>query len=293
MAVQLISIPEVERLSASVIRILAGNPGKFTLQGTNTYLVGRGPQRLLIDTGEGKPSWIAALKSVLAAERATVSQALLTHWHHDHIGGVADLSRLCPKVKIYKHQPDGGQEDIHDGQVFKVEGATLTAFYTPGHASDHMAFVLEEENAMFTADNVLGHGTAVFENLGVYLTSLEKMSARGTKTGYPGHGPIIEDCKTKIAEYIKHRQQRENEILRVLEYGSLEASPMPESSERKPSSWTPMELVKVIYQNVPENLHLPAAYGVSQVLLKLEDDGRVIHDRKSDKWTLISVRSTL
>ena len=66
---------------------------------------------------------------------------------------MADLSKLCPEAKIYKHDPDEGEEDIRDGQVFKVEGATLTAFHTPGHTTDHMAFVFEEENAMFTGDS--------------------------------------------------------------------------------------------------------------------------------------------
>jgi glyoxylase-like metal-dependent hydrolase (beta-lactamase superfamily II) len=150
---QLVPLPEVERLSASVIRILGGNPGKFTLQGTNTYLIGRGTQRILIDTGEGKPTWAERLQSVLSEEKATVHQALLTHWHGDHVKGVADLLRICPEATVFKHKPDTGQEDIHDGQVFSVDGATLTACHTPGHTVDHMVFVFEEEDAMFTGDS--------------------------------------------------------------------------------------------------------------------------------------------
>jgi glyoxylase-like metal-dependent hydrolase (beta-lactamase superfamily II) len=153
MATQLVPLSEVERLSASVVRILGGNPGKFTLQGTNTYLIGRGHQRILIDTGEGKPSWANHLKSVLAKENATVDKALLTHWHHDHVNGVPDLLKICPQVTVYKHQPDEGQVDIEDGQVFSVEGATLKAYHTPGHTVDHMMFVLEEEDAIITGDS--------------------------------------------------------------------------------------------------------------------------------------------
>ncbi|WEW60623.1 hypothetical protein PRK78_006110 [Emydomyces testavorans] len=282
-----------ENIGGKPWEVYSARTNPFSKPGTNTYLIGRGPQRILIDTGEGKRSWITALKSVLEAEKATVNQALLTHWHHDHVGGVADLSNLCPEVKIFKHHPTDGEEDIRDGQVFQVDGATLEAFHTPGHTADHMAFVFEEEDAIFTGDNVLGHGTAVFENLGVYLASLEKMGAHGARKGYPGHGPVIEDCKAKIVEYIEHRQQRENEVLQVLEYGTLDPSKVKKSPECKPTSWTAMDLVKVIYHDVPENLHLPASNNVTLVLLKLERDGRVSHDQKSDRWTLSSMRSVL
>lgn len=152
--------------------------------------MGKGPSRLLLDTGEGKASWSQCLSSVLASESATVSQAVITHWHHDHVGGVKDLFSLCPKVTVYKNDPASGQNPIHDGQIFKTEGATMRAFHCPGHTTDHMAFVLEEENAMFTGDNVLGHGTAVFEDLAVYLDSLSRMREQFHGRAYPGHvGP--------------------------------------------------------------------------------------------------------
>src|SRR4051794_18544446 len=93
MATPLPPLPEIDRLTPGCIRILGGNPDKFALQGTNTYLLGTGPRRLLIDTGEGKPSWIAALTKVLREEGASVQAALLTHWHHDHVGGVGNLVR--------------------------------------------------------------------------------------------------------------------------------------------------------------------------------------------------------
>ena len=149
MATELVHLPEVERLSPAVIRILAGNPNKYTLQGTNTYLVGTGPERLLIDTGQGIPSWKAALKRTLDQEHATISTAIITHWHHDHTGGIAQLLELSPSTKIHKNQPDtsSGQLDIHNGQQFTVPGASLTAVHTPGHTVDHMVLLLPEEDA--------------------------------------------------------------------------------------------------------------------------------------------------
>ncbi|KAJ5349332.1 hypothetical protein N7541_007059 [Penicillium brevicompactum] len=284
MATQLVHLPEVERLSASVVRILAGNPGKFTLQGTNTYLVGRGHQRILIDTGEGRPTWVNNLQTVLAEEKATVHQAILTHWHGDHVGGLPDLLRICPQAQIFKHQPESSQNDIQDGQTFSVEGATLTALHTPGHTVDHMVLLLDEENAMFTGDNVLGHGTAVFEDLKTYLNSLHRMRDRASGRGYPGHGAVIENASARITEYIKHRQQREDEVLHVLKHGSLEGTVVDIQG------WTPLELVKQIYKDIPESLHLPASHGIALVLEKLESEGRVV--KKDEKW-ILSEKSAL
>jgi endoribonuclease LACTB2 len=94
-----------------------------------------------------------------------------------------------------------------------------------------------EVGALFTADNVLGHGTAVFEDLGLYLDSLQVMKQRlvdsqsstsssssgSTKRAYPGHGAVIEDGVAKIDEYIAHRRMREEEALNVLRYGTVKA----------------------------------------------------------------------
>ncbi|KAB5526296.1 metallo-beta-lactamase superfamily protein [Coniochaeta sp. 2T2.1] len=278
MAVQLAQLPEVERLSPAVIRILGGNPGKFTLQGTNTYLLGTGPSRLLIDTGEGKPSWISALKRTLADEKASITTALITHWHHDHTDGVPDLLQLSPKTKIYKNQPESNQLDIADGQKFSVDGATITAIHTPGHTVDHMSLLLQEEDAMFTGDNVLGQGTAVFEDLGTYLDSLGRMKTAFTGRAYPGHGPVIPDGPGKIAEYIAHRRQREEQVVQTLRERRSDV----EAEEA--AAWTPMELVRVIYADVPESLHPAAANGVVQILRKLEREGRV--SPEGERWRL-------
>lgn len=275
MAVQLTHLAEVERLSPVCIRILGGNPGKFTLQGTNTYILGNGRQRLLIDTGEGKPSWIAALRRTLADENATVSEALISHWHGDHQGGIRDLLALSPETRVYKNQPENGQLDIADGQKFEVEGATLTAVHTPGHTVDHMVFILEQEKAMFTADNVLGQGTAVFEDLATYLTSLQKMKTLFGAKAYPGHGPAIDDGPARIQEYIAHRQQREDQITQTLSLVNKETGT---------AAWEPIQLVKVIYHDVPESLHLPAQGGVVQVLQMLEKEGRASRD--NNLWSL-------
>ncbi|TID14324.1 hypothetical protein E2P81_ATG09203 [Venturia nashicola] len=267
-------LPDVERLSPSVIRILGGNPGKFTLQGTNTYLIGTGPTRILIDTAEGKPTWISHIKKTLSTENATISTVLLTHWHPDHTGGVKDILTLTPKPTIYKNDPDTVQKNITNNQRFEVEGATLCAFHSPGHTQDHMSFVLEEEDALFTGDNVLGHGTAVFEDLPTYIDSLEAMSKIANGRGYPGHGAVISNCPEKIREYIDHRAMREREVIQVL------------GTAGEGEGMSVMEVVKVIYKDVPESLHLPASRGILQMMKKLEGEGKVTHDDEKDVWIL-------
>ncbi|KAI1385324.1 putative metallo-beta-lactamase domain protein [Hypoxylon trugodes] len=279
MTTELVHIPEIERVSPACIRILAGNPGKFALQGTNTYILGTGPKRLLVDTGEGKPSWIAALKKTLEEEKISIQSAVITHWHHDHQGGIGHLREHSPETKFYKNQPEEGQLDIADGQKFEVEGATLTAFHTPGHAVDHMVFVFQEEDALFTGDNVLGQGTTVFEDLGTYLKSLAKMEKLVSGRGYPGHGPILPQVGATITEYISHRHEREKQVLQTL------------AAEKDGGLWTPVELVKIIYRDYPESLHVPAANGVIQILRKLRDEDKVALE-DGDKWRLTD-RSSL
>ncbi|KPM38550.1 hypothetical protein AK830_g8025 [Neonectria ditissima] len=284
MAAQLIALPAVERLSPTCIRVLGGNPGNFTLQGTNTYLLGTGHRRILIDTGEGRNAWISSIKSTLEQENASIDTALITHWHGDHTGGINDLLSLSPQTRVYKRDPEPGQLDIVDGQQFCVEGASLTASHTPGHTADHFVFTMKEEDAMFTADNVLGHGTAVFEDMTTYLRSLEKMRPMFQGRAYPGHGPVIEDGPAKISEYIAHRRQREDQVLQTLTLqrdGETE-SPSPESMV---PAWTAMELVKVIYRDVPEELHLAACGGIVQILHKLKSEERV--SQQGHKWLLV------
>lgn len=117
------------------------------------------------------------------------------------------------------------------------------------------------------------------------------MQNRVSGRGYPGHGAVIENATAKITEYIKHRQQREDEVVRVLRYNHLDVADGEASPERK-RSWTPLELVKVIYKDVPESLHLPASNGVLLVLKKLEDEGRVSRDADG-RWVLETGRSAL
>lgn len=203
--------------------------------------------------------------------------------HHDHVKGVNHLLEYSPETIIHKNRPDEGQTDIEDGQIFETEGATLRAIHSPGHTQDHMALILEEEDAMFTGDNVLGHGTAVFESLMTYLNSLEKMRGLFGGRSYPGHGAVIEDGPRKIEEYIRHRKERESQVIQVLKSARTKPG-IAISNDVGADEWTPMEIVKIIYRDVPEILHGRASIGIEQILQKLQTEDKVVEEQ--DGWKL-------
>lgn len=251
-------------------------------------------------------------------QNATIATCLLSHWHHDHVGGVKDLLGITPDAVLYKHRPslnpDGLLEedkvkDIHNSQRFSIGESDnvfeVEAVYCPGHTQDHMAFVVtqssdaKELGAMFTADNVLGHGTAVFENLAQYLSSLavmkDKVKGSSPKLAFPGHGAVIDDAQSKIEEYIAHRRMREEEAMNVLMYGATKKPSEGAGNiglEKVPGKeWGSMEMVKVIYAHYPENLHAPAENGLLMVLEKLRGEGKVVKSNEG-KWR-ISEKATL
>ncbi|KAL4871943.1 hypothetical protein BDV12DRAFT_163412 [Aspergillus spectabilis] len=265
------TLPDVSDVSERVIRVLGGNAGPLRLQGTNTYLIGTGRSRILIDTGQGMPSWIRDFTKVLEERDLEVSHVLLTHWHGDHTGGVRDLVAYNPALssRVYKNRPDRGQKDILDGQIFRVEGATVRAVYTPGHAIDHMCFLLEEENALFTGDNVLGHGYTIVEDLNPYMESLELMASLNCPLGYPAHGAVITDLPNMMQEYIKHREFRVEQVFTMLEMNR------PGGQGLGRGGMTLQEILYAMYGSISDEAEKALAPFLSQVLLKLAEDRMV------------------
>lgn len=294
-------LPPVKRLSPSIWRILGGNPSKFTLQGTNTYLLGSGRQRILVDTAQGFPAWTENLRDALqqvssrsepqtdsstGAETGTgtkieITDCVLTHWHGDHVLGLRDLLALFPDCRIWKHSgsrcdPDSNLtrfhvRELHDGQILSLEDDrfNVRVVHTPGHTVDHVVLQIvssretDEVGALFTADNVLGHGTAVFEDLAVYIASLQKMlgalegvseslasasspagsadaatSSTSTIKAYPGHGEVIDDAAAKIKEYISHRAMRETEAMNVLLHGNTTGAAKTSQTDKQQETVT-------------------------------------------------------
>jgi len=269
--------------SDRVGRVLGLNPGMMTGPGTNTYLVGRSDP-VLVDTGAGVPGYMGELEAYLG-ERGwrQPSRVILTHRHLDHLGGVPHLRERFPGLSVSKmiHKDTdlpAGTTDLRDGQMVEGDGVTLLAVHTPGHASDHLCFYLEEERALFSGDLILNGSTSVIPDedgdLADYMASLRRVQALGVRRIYPAHGPVIEDAAAKIQEYIDHRMVRERQIVDALGNGAR----------------TIPEMVKVIYADIPEKLHGMAGMSVHSHLKKLAKDGRVAEERITSapsQWTLL------
>ena len=204
----------------------------------------------------------------------TLSHVLLTHWHGDHTGGVKDLIQYDNTLanRVYKNRPDPDQRGIENGDMFRTEGATIRALYTPGHAIDHMCFVFEEENALFTGDNVLGHGYSVSEDLGLYMESLRIMEEQRCEKGYPAHGVKIENLPRKMLEYVRHKTTREARIYKAL----LSQKAKTVKSGGGKGSLSTKELVYSAYGSVPEAAFETALEPfTNEVLLKLAEDRKI------------------
>lgn len=282
-------LPDVDQLSSRVAVALGQNPSMFTGPGTNTYLVGTGEKRFLLDTGSGLAEYMPVLEEAVARVGCKeIEGIVLTHAHPDHIGGVNQVRAHYGDIPVYKTPwpkdsdlagpggdlspspiadpdalADGPLETLSHGDTVETEGARLRAIYTPGHAPDHLCFLLEEEQNLFSGDNVLGVGTTVIPansgDLGDYMDSLERVLEEAPHHIYPAHGPRITNGPDKIREYLEHRRARERQVIEAVQAGDSDA----------------MSMVKRIYVGYPEELHSAAAQSVTSHLKKLERDGVV------------------
>ncbi|HEX5938228.1 MAG TPA: MBL fold metallo-hydrolase [Actinomycetota bacterium] len=255
-------------------RVLAPNPGPYTLDGTNTWIVGADPS-IVIDPG---PDDEGHLTDVVR-EAGAVGAILVTHDHPDHAPGAAPFARrvggTVHAIRL------AGAEPLRAGQRIRAGSTELTVVPTPGHSSDHVAFFEPATGAMFTGDAVLGRGTSFIDppegDLVRYLRSLSRMRELHPRTIHPGHGPVVLDAGAKLREYLTHRQEREEQVLDALSDGPRSVA----------------EIVAVIYAAYPKDVHPLAARSVLAHLLKLADEGRVDRSDRSDggTWSLAATRT--
>lgn len=201
--------------TASVL--LADNPGLMTLEGTNTWVL-RGPgsdEAVIVDPGPDDDEHISRL-----ADAGKIALVLISHRHFDHTDGIDKLADATG-VPVYsagsgfQRRLGGG---LTDGQVIDAAGLRIKVFATPGHTADSLSFVLDD--AVLTADTVLGRGTTVIDtedgDLAHYLDSLQRLRGLGGRMVLPGHGPELPDIAAVAAGYLAHREQRLNQVRSAL-----------------------------------------------------------------------------
>jgi glyoxylase-like metal-dependent hydrolase (beta-lactamase superfamily II) len=197
--------------TASVL--LCNNPGLLTLEGTNTWVL-RGPgsdEIVIVDPGPDDEEHITKV-----AELGTVSLVLISHRHEDHTRGIDDIVDLTGTVVRGRGSGylRGLGGPLTDGEVIDAAGLRITVMATPGHTADSLSFVLDD--AVLTADTVLGRGTTVIDtedgSLGDYLESLKRLRGLGSRAVLPGHGPDLADMSAVADMYLAHREQRLQQV---------------------------------------------------------------------------------
>jgi len=264
-------------LSPLVRRIVAPNPGPMTGPGTNTYLVGI-DEVAVIDPGPDDKRHIDAI--VGASMRERVRWVLLTHTHPDHAPGTARLVKAtgAEVLAFARRDRDSGivpDRTITTGDTIEGTEFGLDVLHTPGHAPNHLCFVLEEERVLFTGDTVLDGTFSVVNparggDMAKYVATLEQLRKRRFSRICPGHGDVIEEPRAKLDEYLKHRRARERQILKVLDDGPAKIG----------------DIVGRLYKDTPDELQEWAAKQVHAHLLKLRAEGKVEGTSLKSPWKL-------
>jgi glyoxylase-like metal-dependent hydrolase (beta-lactamase superfamily II) len=233
----------VTSLSGRVRRVIASNPSLMTGPGTGTYLVGAvGGDLAVIDPG---PDDVGHLDRIAEVGEDRIRWILVTHTHPDHSPGVPGLRARTGATVVGFDERDGFVPDVAaaDGWSLAVaQGVTLRALHTPGHASNHVCWLLEEEGLLFSGDHVMDGSTVVIAppdgDMAAYLAQLGRLRALGLTAIAPGHGRLIADPDARLDEYVEHRRQRERQVLRALEdgRGPRSSSSRPSIEESRPPS---------------------------------------------------------
>ncbi len=275
------------RLSERVIRVSANNGSVMTGPGTNTYLVGGGDSNewAVIDPG---PLDAAHVDAILAAAPGPIRWIFATHTHNDHSPASVPLKERTGAVthgRIADHpqwQDASFRPDVtlRGGEVFVLPGGvTLRAVHTPGHASNHLCYLLEEEKLLFTGDHVMQASTVVINppdgDMAAYIASLRSLLDADLEWLAPGHGFLMHEPRRALQAIIDHRLRREAKVVDALR-------------ELGPDAGTDALLARV-YADVPPRLHPMALRSLTAHLLKLAHDGAAVE--AGGVWSLAGHRT--
>jgi glyoxylase-like metal-dependent hydrolase (beta-lactamase superfamily II)/8-oxo-dGTP pyrophosphatase MutT (NUDIX family) len=268
-----------KRLDRLVTRLTAPNPGAMTGPGTNTYLVGE-KDIAVIDPGPALDGHIAR---ILECGAGRIRWILTTHTHLDHSPASAALKAATGAQVLGRPAPAGASQDQRyapdrvpaDGERIALGNLHLRAIHTPGHASNHLCYLLEETRMLFTGDHVMQGSTVVINppdgDMRAYLASLDKLLAEDIAIIAPGHGYLIGAPHKEVKRLVAHRLAREAKVAAAL-------------GRRREA--TLEELVTEVYDDVSPKLHPVAMRSLTAHLDKLVAEGRA--RRASGRYILSS-----
>ena len=266
--------------SHDVALVRADNPGLLTLEGTNTWVVGRDPA-WVIDPGPLLDDHVAAVVEEVM-RRGGLEGIVLTHDHADHVQATQEFRLQAAQAWKRRRYGDDVRGRANLVPIFAARGGVdvlladgdpagpFTAVATPGHAPDHLAYLLPD-GAAFSGDAVLGRGSVGLvpgegadgrSSLGAYLDGLRRLRALPLTTIYPGHGPVVDDPAAKLDEYLEHRLDRERRLVAALDAGKRSVD----------------DLLDEVWDDAPPELRLAAAVTLAAHLEKLEEEGRLPED---------------
>jgi glyoxylase-like metal-dependent hydrolase (beta-lactamase superfamily II) len=266
-------------LDRYVTRLVAPNPGVMTGPGTNTYLVGQG-QLAVIDPG---PEDAAHVRAIVAAGAGRIRWILCTHTHLDHAAAAMALSRATgapiAALSVPRTEHDCQvvlNRALLDGERLELDGVSICALTTPGHASNELCFLLENTRMLFTGDHIMQGSTVVIwppdGNMAAYLHSLRRLLTVDIAMLAPGHGRLIGEPRAEIERLIRHRLAREDKVRQALRRSGGRAS--VES------------LLAAVYDDVSSALHPLAARSLQAHLEKLIEDGEVAREPGVSSYAL-------
>lgn len=267
---------KVVQISPLIKRITAANGSVFTGPGTNTYLVGN-EDVTVIDPGPAMEEHI----DVILAASDNIKQILVTHTHPDHSPGTRLLQQKLDVPAFGMLTESSKNQDmtfsperiLKDGEILEKEEYSLEVVHTPGHASNHLCFILREEKFIFTGDHVMSGSTVVIGppdgSMKQYIDSLNKLKNYDMEKMAPGHGDIL-DSPYQVADWIiNHRLKREEKVFSAL---------------KDATRGTPESLVEKVYADVDSSLFPIAKASLLAHLIKLEEDQVISKEGEEYIW---------
>jgi glyoxylase-like metal-dependent hydrolase (beta-lactamase superfamily II) len=258
-------------VAPGIRRLVANNPGVMTYHGTNTYLIASENGEIVLDPG---PDDAAHIAHIIAAIEGKPALILLSHTHHDHIGGLKALWQHTGAEVAAWHSPAVELKVPFKKLTDNAEIAGLRALHTPGHASDHLCFATvsqQGEKLLFSADHVMSWSSSIVNppdgSMKDYFASLNRLLDRNDSRYLPGHGPPLPEPRALVRELLTHRVAREKAIAAALAHHTGTTIP---------------NLVETLYSQTNPLLKLAAQRNVLAHLLKLETEGSAL--RTGDSW---------